>query len=80
MSSLLMLSTSGLGKPVQGQSSAELHHDGQSHRKRQREGLAGLAETENSDARENAEGLGKKVSEDAREEAEMLGKKVPGDH
>ncbi|KAI5201837.1 hypothetical protein E4T39_05006 [Aureobasidium subglaciale] len=31
----------GLGKPVQGQSSAELHHDGQSHRKNPGTGLDG---------------------------------------
>jgi hypothetical protein len=55
-----------------------LHHDGQSHRKRQKEGLVGLAETESSGARETAEVLRKK--EEAREDAEMLGKKVPGDH
>jgi hypothetical protein len=55
---------SRLGKPVQGQSSAELHHDGKSHRKKQREGLTGL-ETDNQDAVEHAK---------------ELGKKVPGDH
>ncbi|KAF2466430.1 uncharacterized protein BDR25DRAFT_268976 [Lindgomyces ingoldianus] len=37
----------GYGHPGQGQSSAELHHDGEHHRKRQGMGLAGLAETEN---------------------------------
>jgi len=55
-----------------------LHHDGKSHRKRQKEGLVGLTETENSHGREKAEVLKKK--EEAREKAEMLGKKVPGDH
>ena len=50
----------GLGKPIQGQSSAEQHHDGQAHRKRQRHGLAGLTETENNDAKENLEGVGVK--------------------
>lgn len=43
----------GLGQPIQGMSSAELHHDGQTHRKRQREGLVGLSETVNGDAEKN---------------------------
>ncbi|KAK8190427.1 uncharacterized protein BKA78DRAFT_296646 [Phyllosticta capitalensis] len=34
----------GLGHPGQGQTSAELHHDGQAHREHQRGGLAGLAQ------------------------------------
>lgn len=33
----------GLGKPVQGQSSAELEHDGYPHRKRPETGLVGIA-------------------------------------
>lgn len=32
----------GLGHPGQGQTSSELHHDGQSHRKRQGLGTVGL--------------------------------------
>ncbi|KAF2715439.1 hypothetical protein K504DRAFT_497312 [Pleomassaria siparia CBS 279.74] len=47
----------GLGKPIEGMSSAEMHHDGQSHRKREKDGLVGLAEVGNSDAKANAEGF-----------------------
>lgn len=32
----------GLGKPIQGQSSAELRHDGQAHRQHQAGGLQGV--------------------------------------
>ncbi len=34
---------SGLGKPIQGQTSAELMHDGYHHRKRPETGLVGVA-------------------------------------
>jgi hypothetical protein len=33
----------GVGRPMQGESSKEMHHDGQPKRKKEREGLTGLA-------------------------------------
>ncbi|KAL9054536.1 MAG: hypothetical protein Q9162_004092 [Coniocarpon cinnabarinum] len=36
----------GLGKPMQGETSAEKHHDGQAHRKHQGQGLQGVGASE----------------------------------